>query len=133
MASKLKIRELKGFSDRLNAICDAKHYPQRGRRQHIARLLKNVISAEAVRKWLEGETMPDQVHMSMLATALGVTVDSLQTGRATVNAEPQLDAEMRQLLVLWRSLDSGGRAFVMRAAVNESIASAARRDVSTVR
>jgi hypothetical protein len=133
MASKTEHPRFRDFSQRLNEVCDKKGLRTRGRRQQIAGLLKDEVSAEAARKWLDGESMPNQEHMATLATELGTSVDWLQTGRNVDIVDPDRDPELSQLCTLWKALGREGRTFVLRAAANESIARAVRSDASKKR
>jgi hypothetical protein len=67
------------FSKRLNLalekILDA---PQRGRPAWTAR--RYGVSIPAAQKWLSGESIPDQAHLSIICTDLKVRYDWLFTG-----------------------------------------------------
>jgi hypothetical protein len=85
--------ERKAFARRLNEAIDRiAAAPQRGRPAWLVIQLRRTdprlkLSQEAVRKWLSGESMPDQTHMAMLARLVDVDSDYLHTGRQTKTHE----------------------------------------------
>jgi Helix-turn-helix. len=87
MVAAAKDDERKGFAKRLNEAIDLiVEAPSRGRPAWLLIQLKETdsrlkLSQEAVRKWLSGESMPDQTHMAMLARVVDVESDYLHTGR----------------------------------------------------
>lgn len=116
--TKTKAREL--FSARLNELLDAEpDAPRdRGRRQWLSRKFNQEFSAEAARKWLEAESIPDQAHLSMLCTAFGWSWDYLMTG-ALPKYAGRMDKQLSEITDLWHDLDNEGRAHVLRNARNE--------------
>jgi hypothetical protein len=87
MVAAAKDDERKAFAKRLNEAIDLiVEAPKRGRPDWLVVELKKAdprlkLSREAVRKWLAGETMPDQTHMAMLARRVDMDSDYLHTGR----------------------------------------------------
>ncbi len=67
------------FAERLKEIADAKGLKQRGRQSALAKLLD--ITQPAVKKWFDGDSLPELEHMIRLATWAGVCVEWLCTGR----------------------------------------------------
>lgn len=116
--TKAKAREL--FSARLNEMLDAEpDAPRdRGRRQWLSRRFNKEFSAEAARKWLEAESIPDQAHLSMLCTAFGWSSDYLMTG-ALPRYAGRMDEQLSEITDLWHDLDHDGRAHILRNARNE--------------
>jgi hypothetical protein len=138
MVALIKDTERRRFAERLNAAYDNKYgAPKSGRRASwLARELKmlnnnqKVVSIESARKWLGGESMPDQVHMALLSRHCGRSVQFLQTGqdepgskvmeRRTETRHPfhgiQLSLEGARLGEEWERLPS-----VYKATIREQI------------
>lgn len=76
MFSEEEIR--KAFVNRLELACRQKGLPDKGRGIQIANELK--ISAKAVSKWFNAETMPSTANIYSLAAFLGVTPEWLNYG-----------------------------------------------------
>jgi hypothetical protein len=81
------------FAHRLNeALDDVTECPRsdvdggRGRAAWVGRHFK--VSGEAARKWLAGETIPDQTNMARLAAALNVTPFWLHAGQLPKSPPP---------------------------------------------
>lgn len=88
-----KDNERKAFAKRLNqAIGELSGAPREGRRaswlrREIERAAgRKVCSVEAARKWLSGETMPDQPHMAMVARLVKRSPTWLHTGEHTADS-----------------------------------------------
>lgn len=96
------------FSRRLNELLEERDVPTRGRRQWLARSFNNQFSAEAARKWLEAESIPDQAHLAMLCTSFGWSVDYLMTGIGPKYA-PRHDERLTELLDGWMDIDEEER------------------------
>lgn len=86
--SKEQVKER--FAKRLNEALDrVAGAPQRGRPQWLRLRYNKAISQEAARKWLAGETLPDQAHLSMICTDLKIRVDWLYTGHGPMLIEDE--------------------------------------------
>ncbi|UTV26414.1 helix-turn-helix domain-containing protein [Photobacterium atrarenae] len=70
------------FSERLNKACDQAGFPVRGRAKEIQEKLEEKVSVVAIRKWLNGEAIPDTKRMRNLAKIVGTSVDHLITGES---------------------------------------------------
>lgn len=80
------------FSRRLKELCVEKNLPEHGRQTILRKKLK--ISQEAVRKWLDGESIPRHNHKVQLCEYFGVNYEWLATGRGVKYAQKQRsDAE----------------------------------------
>jgi hypothetical protein len=83
-----KDAQKKAFSERLHEAIDraddAPRRTERGRAPWLARVLKNkfklTLSPQGITKWLEGHSIPDQTHLSMICKAIGVNQQWLATG-----------------------------------------------------
>ena len=138
MVASAKDNERRNFSERLNKAYDSLDgAPPAGRRaswlsRELARQEgRRVVSIESARKWLAGESMPDQPHMAMLARHARVNVDELHTGRASRaggatpsadSPEPALEQRHRALLQSYLSLPEEQR-FAVRMLI-ETLAGA---------
>ncbi|WP_417536371.1 LexA family protein [Methylophaga sp.] len=69
------------FSKRLNAACDRKEIPVRGRAGYLRKKLPFDISLVAIRKWLVGEAIPDTKRLADIAEIVGSTVEELLGGQ----------------------------------------------------
>lgn len=76
-----KDKEVIEFSKRLNEALDDNRAPVagKGRQIYLKGLVK--LSQEAVRKWLQGESMPTVPNTALLAKKLNVSFEWLATGR----------------------------------------------------
>jgi len=72
--------EAQYFSERLNKACDNAGFPVRGRAKEIQDRLEDKVSVVAIRKWLNGEAIPDTKRMRNLATIVSTSVDHLISG-----------------------------------------------------
>lgn len=116
MVDAAKRREYEAFADRLRLALDERGCPrQRGRVKWLSTEFGPSVKYEAVRKWLEGVTMPDQGNLARLARILRVTPQWLQSGQEPRRPSSP-DAEMQRLQSLWSKLDDTGRHEVLRYA-----------------
>lgn len=78
------IDEKQAFADRLNLVLDEAGYPPKGSgRQN--RLAKDWdLSQKGVRKWVEGEGVPETTRLIEMAKHYGVSFEWLATGRDPV-------------------------------------------------
>ncbi len=76
-----KTQAKKRFADHLASVLDAIGAPKRGRSAWLNRRYRNAVSPQAAAKWLSGESIPDQAHLSMICTDLEVHPTYLMTGR----------------------------------------------------
>lgn len=67
------------FAERLVEICTENKLRPHGRQAALARMLK--ITQPAVKKWFDGESIPDTEKIIELATWAGVCFEWLMTGR----------------------------------------------------
>ncbi|WP_186057736.1 hypothetical protein [Burkholderia gladioli] len=75
------IDERQAFSDRLNLVLDEEGYPPKGSGRHN-RLAKDWgLTAKGVRKWVEGEGVPETLRQVEMAKRYGVSFEWLATGR----------------------------------------------------
>ncbi|MFM2477396.1 LexA family protein [Celerinatantimonas sp. MCCC 1A17872] len=65
------------FAERLNKALNALNVPKRGRAKYIQENLPMDISVVAIRKWLNGESIPDTKKLSAVAGIAGTSVESL--------------------------------------------------------
>jgi hypothetical protein len=69
------------FSKRLNeALEKVVSAPEKGRPRWVSRRYNEEISYESARKWLQGESIPDMGHVSMICTDLKISPAWLLTG-----------------------------------------------------
>ncbi|MFV0449817.1 MAG: LexA family protein [Vibrio sp.] len=71
------------FSKRLNAACDKKGIPVRGRAGWLRKRLPFDISLVAIRKWLVGDAIPDTKRLDDIANIVGSTIEELLGGQQT--------------------------------------------------
>lgn len=67
------------FSMRLKELCMEKNLPEHGRQTILRKILN--VSQEAVRKWLDGESVPRHSHKVKLCEYFKVNYEWLSTGR----------------------------------------------------
>ena len=76
------------FAARLHKACDIAGLPKgRGRRIRLAELFH--ISGEAVRKWLDGTSIPNTKRIPEIANKLGVRGEWLLTGSGPMTDKPE--------------------------------------------
>ena len=71
------------FATLLKQLCNDKDLKERGRQAFIVRLLKShgfVISQPAVKKWFDGESLPDTDKALVLANYFKISVTDLLSG-----------------------------------------------------
>lgn len=72
------------FAARLAEICQSKGLKPHGRQAGLARVLTSLdrpITQPAIKKWFDGEALPDMDKFILLATWGGVHLEWLMTGR----------------------------------------------------
>lgn len=89
--------------------------PGNGRPGWLRARIDNVVSQEAVRKWLEAMSIPAQPIINILAVKLNVTAHWLQSGQLP-KRPPGADPATANLHELWQVLDESGRYEVLRFA-----------------
>ncbi|WP_186061020.1 helix-turn-helix domain-containing protein [Burkholderia gladioli] len=99
--------ELQAFADRLNLVLDEEGYPPKGSGRQNKLAKDWGLSQKGVRKWLEGEGVPETTRLIEMAKRYGVSFEWLATGRDhsslgasrnVVRASPQtLPAESESL------------------------------------
>lgn len=104
------------FSDRLNeALLRAGIPDDRSRRSRMAAMFQ--VSTESVRKWLEGDSIPDTKRLPEIAKTLGVFGEWLLTGQGPMHPadtvrEPggqYVATDEEELLDAYRQLDNSSR------------------------
>lgn len=99
-----------GFAARLKIALDRAGIPdERGRAARISRQLKT--SHVAVKKWLDGQGVPDIKHQIMLAQWLNVSFNWLSAGQGDIEVL-SLSHEERVQLDAFRKLDARGKQMV---------------------
>ena len=101
------------FSKHLNELLVERGVRVRGRRQWLSRQFNGAFSAEAARKWIEAESIPDQPHLAMLCTAFGWSIDYLMTGIGPKYAG-LLDPDLVEIMNAWREIDDDDRSGLIR-------------------
>lgn len=66
-------RKIRIFTKNLHLALDMLGAPKKGRQAYLANIME--ITQNGVRKWLEGEGMPNTSRLSILADKLGVSVE----------------------------------------------------------
>lgn len=96
--------EKMGFALRLAAACE--ECPDcreaRSRVSWLRHQFNPALSDQAVRKWFNGEVIPDQANIARLASVLGVNAQWLQAGGSdAVVKSPPDDARLKNLIRAW--------------------------------
>ena len=86
------------------------------------------IWPSAVQKWRDGEGLPGQKNMIALATHRGVNTEWLKTGRGPKLSEAAMDAETRELMMIWTKLPKEARERLLAAAKYEKAVQPAKED-----
>jgi hypothetical protein len=84
------------FSARLNEVAERLWGAEKADRPHTTlfhKELKKVVTYEAMRKWLSGESIPDMGHVSMICTALKIHPTWLLTELGPMFIEDGVTAE----------------------------------------
>lgn len=110
MVAATKENERTQFAKRLNeALGKMPNAPRAGRRASWLRELLRAegvqISVEAVRKWLVGDSMPDQTHMGMLARLADCDVNWLHTGQPSRSKDGSTKTRGRDELAKYHGVD----------------------------
>ncbi|WP_414446838.1 helix-turn-helix domain-containing protein [Burkholderia sp. 22PA0099] len=82
------IDERQAFSDRLNLVLDDAGYPPKGSGRQNQLAKDWGLSQKGVRKWLEGEGVPETTRLVEMSKRYGVSFEWLATGRHPVSLAP---------------------------------------------
>lgn len=95
--------EDQAFSERLNGLLDAREFTPKGKGRQVELGKKYGLTQKAVRKWVEGEGMPETVRMIQLARDFQCNFEWLALGTGprdraehTVSPYAQLAARLEQ-------------------------------------
>jgi len=103
-----------GFADRLKTALERSGFPdERGRAAIVAR--KTKASHVAVKKWLDGQGLPDMKHQIVLAQWLNVSINWLSTGQGNMEVI-NMDSETMALAKMIQRMDSRGRQMMRTVA-----------------
>ena len=96
------------FALRLSSACEQSPDCQRARSRvsWLRHQFSPALSDQAVRKWFDGESIPDQAHIARLAQVLGVNAQWLQAGDggdAVVKSLPD-DERLQKVIRAWPEL-----------------------------
>lgn len=96
--------ERKGFSDRLNTLCDGNGIPPKGkaRQTKLAKLFG--VSQKGARKWLEGEGYPSTEKGIEIARWANVSYDWLMTGRGARHIAAELGPHADAIIELVKKM-----------------------------
>ena len=72
--------EVQAFSDRLNELLDARNFPAKGKGRQVELGKRYSLTQKAVRKWVEGEGLPETVRLIQIARDFGCNFEWLATG-----------------------------------------------------
>lgn len=117
---------LAAFSSRLNELLDARDFPpkQRGRQVALAKVVG--LSQKGVRKWLEGEGMPELVRIIELAVKFQCHVEWLAAGRGPRDLQLAEAAPHQRLLDRLQRADPATVRLVELALLDADAAAAQR-------
>lgn len=97
------------FADRLNQLLDKIGIPPKGKGRQVAAGKLFEVSQKAARKWLEGESLPENWRIPEMAAKLSTTENHLMWGtRATTLEVAEPGAAYRPNLYHIPQLDVGG-------------------------
>lgn len=65
------------FAQRLNAACDRMGIPVRGRASYIRARLPYDLTPVAIRRWLNGDNIPDTKRLADIAKIVGASIEEL--------------------------------------------------------
>lgn len=104
------------LKDSLSAVGIA-HSPTVLGRQYNMRTPTNRVSIHAVRKWLTGESLPNQVRLQALASMLGTSANWLRFGDSESEAKwsrlsERVDAEIALMVHDVQRLDTASRGLL---------------------
>ncbi|KVH55260.1 hypothetical protein [Burkholderia cepacia] len=119
------IDEKLAFSDRLNLVLDEEGFPPKGNGRQI-RLAKDwALTAKGVRKWLEGEGVPELTRLMEMAKRYSVNFEWLATGRDPITLQ-QSSTIIRHLQIPANSFGMSGEISTPARRLIEAIAEADR-------
>lgn len=117
---------LSAFSDRLNELLDARAFPAKGRGRQVELAKATGLSQKAVRKWLEGEGMPELTRLIDLATRFKCHVEWLASGRGPRDLEGASLEPLQRLMDRLSKADDATRQLVELALLESDKAASAR-------
>jgi transcriptional regulator with XRE-family HTH domain len=99
------------FSRRLNEALDATGFAEKGAGRQVALAAKYKVSQNAVRKWLEGESIPEVSRLMQLAVDFHVSFEWLATGRGG-KPVPHADPTLSALLSRYSTADEATKQLI---------------------
>lgn len=114
----LSVEEIKlGFAARLNELLDEAQVSAKfdGRQEKARALLIPVvgkISQKGVRKWLEGEALPEHAKLIQIAIYFDVNVEWLRTGRGDRGVKSSVSDRHRKLIDCYEKAEPNNRHIV---------------------
>lgn len=100
------------FSRRLNEALDDAGFAEKGAGRQVALAAKCKVSQNAVRKWLEGESIPEVSRLMQLAVDFNVAFEWLATGRGEKRATPKADPALSVLAARYTTADEATRQLI---------------------
>lgn len=106
-----------GFADRLKIALERNGFPdERGRAAIIARKVKAIHVA--VKKWLDGQGLPDMKYQIVLAQWLNVSINWLSTWLGNMEVI-NMDSETMALFKLVQKMDQRGKQMMRSVAESQ--------------
>lgn len=115
-----KDEEAIAFSDRLNALLDARRFDEKGKGRQVALAKKYGITQASTRKWLEGFGFPKTAQMMRIARDFECTFEWLALGSGTRDAEPAAHSAHLELLKRMETAPSETRKLIELALMSDS-------------
>lgn len=100
------------FSRRLNEALDGAGFAEKGSGRQVALAAKYKVSQNAVRKWLEAESIPEVSRLMQLATDFNVSFEWLATGRGDKQAAHRVDPALSILAARYTTADEPTRQLI---------------------
>lgn len=81
-------QELLLFSERLNELLDSRGFPAKGKGRQVELGKRYELTQKAVRKWVEGEGLPETVRLIQIARDFHCNFEWLAMGTGPRDADP---------------------------------------------
>ena len=112
--------EIQAFSDRLNFLLDSRGFTPKGKGRQVELAKTFDLTQKAVRKWVEGEGLPETVRQIQIAREFRCNFEWLALGTGPMDADPATQGHQAELARRMERADSGTVKLIELALMAES-------------
>ena len=112
--------EIRAFSDRLNQLLDARGFAAKGKGRQVELAKRYDLTQKGVRKWVEGEGLPETARMMQIARDLQCNFQWLAQGTGPRDVDPSAYSPEMELLQRMESAPAETRTLIELALMSDS-------------